>query len=186
MDQKPHHFRIIAGRFRSRQLLIPKHAAVRPTPNRVRETLFNWLMNTIHDSHCLDGFAGSGALGIEALSRGAKQVYFIEKERSILQALETNLSLLKAEGATLINGTMPASLGKVTATLDIIFLDPPFRQNLILPSLLALQQSTLLKKGTLVYIEMERNVDLQAQLDPLWTILKHQKAGSVAYYLIGY
>jgi 16S rRNA (guanine966-N2)-methyltransferase len=186
MPLKPNHFRIIAGRFRSRQLLIPDHTAVRPTPNRVRETLFNWLMKDIHGAVCVDAFAGSGSLGFEAISRGAAQVYFIEKEGSVFETLAKNSALFKTTEATLLHGSMPASLSKINTPLDIVFLDPPFHQDLILPSLLALQESRLLKKGSLVYLEVERRLDLLLQLDPAWQVLKHKRAGQVAYYLLTY
>ena len=185
MPTKPHHFRIIAGRFRSRQLQIPEHIAVRPTLNRIRETLFNWLMNDIQDAICLDAFAGSGALGLEALSRGAEHVYFIEKERTVLQALEKNIALLNTEGSELILGSMPECLAVGEfKKIDIVFLDPPFHQDLILPALQALQQSELLKPESLIYFEVEREFKLPEKLDANWEILKYKKAGKVAYGLL--
>jgi 16S rRNA (guanine966-N2)-methyltransferase len=209
MNVKPNNFRIIGGKWRGRQLSIANHSAVRPTLNNVRETLFNWLMNDIHGAVCLDTFAGTGALGIEALSRGAKQVFFIEKEKSVLAQLEKNLALLKTDSAHLILGNMPESLSNIQIEnknldldpspeacegrsvrrqadedIDIVFLDPPFHQNLILLNLRALKESQLLKPDALIYAEAEKELDLESQLGPCWNILKHKKAGKVAYYLL--
>jgi 16S rRNA (guanine966-N2)-methyltransferase len=217
MATKQHHFRIIGGKWRARQLPISDHLAVRPTPNRVRETLFNWLMHDIHGAVCLDAFAGSGALGIEALSRGAEKVYFIEKEKAVLEQLEKNLSLLKKSVIpanvgiqesrrdssltsldpsvrwddntyNVVLGNMPETLDCLAPLaitgIDIVFLDPPFHQNLILPSLEALEKSNLLKPSSLVYLEIEREFNLVDQLDPRWQVLKNKQTGKVGYYLL--
>ena len=176
--------RIIGGKWRSRKLNFMSAPHLRPTPDRVRETLFNWLQHSIAHARCLDLFAGSGALGLEALSRGAAEVVFIEKHRAAAQQLEKNLSLLKAK-ALVINKEAKSYLLKESQAFDLIFLDPPFRQGL-LPIMLALiLEKQLLNPNALIYLEHEAEADYPWQNWQL-EVIKETKAGQVKSYLLKY
>lgn len=174
--------RIIGGRWRSRNLKFISAPNLRPTPNRVRETLFNWLQNTIVEARCLDLFAGSGALGLEALSRGASEVVFIEKHRAAAQQLAQNLLLLKANN-NVINTDAKSYLLKENNAFDIIFLDPPFRQHFLPQILDIIIEKALLNQNGLIYLEHESEENYQWQdwqLNPI----KETKAGQVKSYLL--
>ena len=179
-------YRIIAGQWRGRKLAIPNHIAVRPSPDRIRETLFNWLATSIVGTHCLDAFAGSGALGFEALSRGATYVCFIDKEQAILQQLKQHAVKLDCQTqTTILQHDWSSAKLALKERFDIIFLDPPFRQNSIHGLLKQLQQSTLLKPHTWIYIEAEKEYDLSMHIDlSFWHIYRHRQAGQMAYYLL--
>lgn len=182
--KKPNHFRIIGGKWRRRSLSIPNHAAVRPTPNRIRETLFNWLMHEIQGAICLDAFAGSGALGLEALSRGAQHVYFIETESSVVQMLQQHLQILNCTTATLMHAATPNVLATFKQVFDIVFIDPPFQQGLVLPTLRELLNYSMLNSGALVYVEAEVNLPLITLINQDWRLLKSTETGQVACYLL--
>ncbi len=184
MTLKPNQFRIIAGRWRSRRFAIADHAAVRPSPERVRETLFNWLMHDIHGAVCLDAFAGTGALGLEALSRGAQKVYFVEQEKTVFDVLREHVKQLAVENAMLCHASMPQVLSQFSEKFSIVFLDPPFKKNLVLPLLEALQKNNCLQEKALVYVETEAELDLLSVLSEDWEILKSSKAGQVKFYLL--
>jgi len=176
--------RIIGGRWRGRRIDIPPHA--RPTSDRIRETLFNWLQMHIVDANILDCFAGSGALGFEALSRGAKCVMFIDENQDVIIHLQATKNLFDAEEAKIIQAKFPSNSFWKTLhgqQFDIVFLDPPFHKNLVLPVLSGLQQHQLLNENAKVYIEVEHDFDLASKLTD-WKILKQQIAGQVGYYLI--
>ncbi|MCK5813537.1 MAG: 16S rRNA (guanine(966)-N(2))-methyltransferase RsmD, partial [Cocleimonas sp.] len=146
--------RIIGGSWRSRKLKFISASNLRPTPDRVRETLFNWLQSNIVDARCLDLFAGSGALGLEALSRGASEVVFIEKHRAVAQQLAQNLLLLNSNNKV-INTHAKTYLLQENNAFDIIFLDPPFRQHFLPQILDIILEKQLLKKNGLIYLEQE-------------------------------
>lgn len=160
--------RIISGQHRGRQLPVLDAQGLRPTTDRTKETLFNWLMQDVHGSICVDGFAGSGSLGFEALSRGAQRVYFIEKNSHATQQLNENVSTLGLQNhATILQGEFTRSISNVaqlvseqSQTVDLVFLDPPFNQSLIIPSLLRLIDLQLINTDTLIYIECETAVSL--------------------------
>jgi 16S rRNA (guanine966-N2)-methyltransferase len=176
--------RIIGGRWRSRKLTFISAPHLRPTPDRVRETLFNWLQGSIVNARCLDLFAGSGALGLEALSRGAIEVVFIEKQRVVANQLQQNLSLLQADHAV-INKDAKGYLHDAHKPFDIVFLDPPFRQNFLPEILDLLIEKQLLHQNALIYLEHEAEVayDWQSwQLD----CIKETQAGQVKSYLLQY
>jgi len=118
--------RIIGGAFRRRRLVFPALAGVRPTPDRVRETLFNWLGQDLQGRSCLDLFAGSGALGFEAASRGASRVVMVERDRRVLEALKANAAMLAASVVEPQGSDALEFLGRSTEVFDIVFLDPPF------------------------------------------------------------
>lgn len=149
--------RIIGGEWRSRRLKFADVPGLRPTPDRMRETLFNWLQRQVPGSRCLDLFAGSGALGLEALSRGAREVVLVEKHPAAAKALRDNLALLGAQNATLVNDDASRYLRSLSAAeaFDLIFLDPPFRKNLLEPILETLLAKSLLKPEGMIYLEQE-------------------------------
>jgi len=176
--------RIIGGDWRSRKLSFPDAPGLRPTPDRIRETLFNWLQDKILGAHCLDLFAGSGALGLEALSRGAAEVVFVEKNPAVANQLKNNLTLLKSD-AQVIQADALAFVSDEgqTSTFDLIFLDPPYRQGLLEQSLNAIQQEKRLKDNGLLYLEHESEKNFNWS-DYGLEILKHAKAGQVSCYLL--
>lgn len=170
--------RIGGGAWRSRLLRFPDAVGLRPTPDRVRQTLFNWLGQELHGQHCLDLFAGSGALGFEALSRGAASVTLVENNQAVHRALIENAALLKAENARILHLDALQFLEQNRQQYDLIFLDPPFDRQWIQKLLPHLGQH-LLPEG-LIYAESEK---LLATVDG-WQMIKHGKAGSVHYHLL--
>jgi len=148
--------RIIAGDLRRRKIVFPDIPCLRPTQDRIRETLFNWLQPVIEDSRCLDLFAGSGALGFEALSRGASHVTFVDSDRLAVTALGDNVKLFSLTNASIQCLRIPdASLISLVGTYDIVFLDPPFGQGLMLPTFQWLIQQPFFSSDTVVYFEIE-------------------------------
>ena len=173
--------RIIGGNFRGKKIIFHESDGLRPTPDRVRETLFNWLMNDIRNARCLDAFAGSGALGLEAFSRGAAEVCLVEQNQSTFNHLQTIISSFKASNLTIINTNACDFIHNTKQVFDIIFLDPPFGANLLTACLASLSTSSILPPGGLVYIESPQEM----RCDPLlWDILKQKKAGKVMYGLL--
>ena len=176
--------RIIAGKYRGRKLPVVLADGLRPTTDRVKETVFNWLMPYIQDSHCLDCFAGAGGLGFEALSRGANQVTFVELNKSAVKQLKQNQLLLAAENAQIVQADCLSFLKNTQQTFDLIFLDPPFRQQLVEQSAALLNDGGLQDKA-LIYVEMEN--DNNHQIIPAqWQLLKEKVAGQVVYRLYQY
>jgi len=171
--------RIIGGRWRSRVLRFPDVAGLRPTPDRVRETLFNWLGQDLTGENCLDLYAGSGVLGLEALSRGAESVTMIERNAAAIEALRGNINLLGAERLNLVRGDALEFLRGAHTGFDVVFVDPPYG--------LGLQERVLallppaLSQGARVYVES----DSVLELPPGWRQLKRSRAGNVHYYLLG-
>ncbi len=148
--------RIIGGQYRRRLLDFPGSSGLRPTPDRVRETLFNWLGQDLPGWTCLDLFAGSGALGFEAASRGAARVVMIERERAALDALEKNRALLGAGAVDVLRADAMAWLANNRETFDLVFIDPPFDSGLAETVLAGLAPH--LKPGGLVYVEQGKEV----------------------------
>lgn len=185
---KSNEVRIIGGRFRGRKLRFPAVEGLRPTPDRVRETLFNWLAPKIVDSRCLDLFAGSGALGIEALSRGAKFVTLVDQNPKLVTYLREQLALLHIDP---VNAEVICQKHSFSASqsliphhpYDIVFLDPPFHQNLISPCCQWLTQSGYLAENAYLYIEAEA-ISNSLPLPEQWTLLRSKTAGQVGYHLI--
>ena len=177
-------FRVIAGEWRSRRLSFPEVDGLRPTTDRVRETLFNWLSPTISGAYVLDLFSGSGALGFEALSRGAQEATFIEKDLSAYRSLNSNILELNAGArTTVIQADALAWLDHYTgSTYDLIFLDPPFRQNLLVPAIEGLVRAKTLTTGSLIYLEQEKELGPTLVPDS-WQLKKEKVAGQVAYRL---
>lgn len=147
--------RIIGGKWRTRKLPVPVSPGLRPTPDRIRETLFNWLAPVIRGAHCLDCFAGSGALGLEALSRCAAQATLLESERTIAKQLMINLKQLQADNGQVININALKWLSQPGQPFDIVFLDPPFHQDLLAETVDLLEQQGWLAKEAWIYIETE-------------------------------
>ncbi len=181
--------RIIGGQWRSRKLSFSDAEGLRPTPDRIRETLFNWLQNDIQGATCLDLFAGSGALGLEALSRGASHVTFVEKDKTAAIQLKANLKLLKASNSetevfhddALEYLHKRAEMGG--GVLNIIFLDPPYRKGLLEKSLTNLHEKSLIDVDTLIYLEHESK-EVFDWSDYGLKILKESNAGQVKCYLL--
>jgi 16S rRNA (guanine966-N2)-methyltransferase len=172
--------RIIGGKWRGRKLKFVPHGHLRPTPNRVRETVFNWLAPVINGAVCLDLFAGSGALGFEALSRGAGHVTMVDKSRRVIKTLKENAAVLGAENIEFICAEFSAKMKNIfSQKFDIVFLDPPFYKNLVKPGLEWLQKNDCLSANAYVYVEKERRVDLPEN----WQIHRSQVAGQVSYSL---
>jgi 16S rRNA (guanine966-N2)-methyltransferase len=169
---------VIGGKYRSRQLRVPARPGLRPTPDRVRETLFNWLGQDLDGLACLDLYAGSGALGFEAASRGAARVVLVEKDRDAVAELERSRTALDATQVTIVSGDAAAYLARERARFDVVFLDPPFRQNAVPAILVSL--APRLEPGARVYVESEAPLDVSAP----WTELKRARAGQVSYQLL--
>jgi 16S rRNA (guanine966-N2)-methyltransferase len=187
MPQKnPNTLRIIGGTWRGRKLHFPDVDGLRPTPDRVRETLFNWLQPIITGAHCLDLFAGSGALGFEALSRGAASVVMIERDGTVVKQLRENIALLKTTNAQVLQRDALEFLnsGRGDAMpFDVVFLDPPYQQNLIEPCCAALERHGWLAAHAHLYIETERSLT-PLRLPASFTVMRDKAAGQVAYRLI--
>lgn len=181
---KSNQVRIIGGEWRSRRIGFPDHEGLRPSADRVRETLFNWLGQDLSGLRCLDLFAGSGALGFEALSRGAALVVMVEKSRSVCAALRSNASLLGAKNLLLHCADAlefaSAAESDAAARFDLIFLDPPFRSALLAPALARIVP--LLRPGARVYVE---GATAFAPSNG-WRVLKQGRAGQVHYTLVTY
>ncbi len=183
--------RIIAGTWRGRRVTFPDIDGLRPTPDRVRETLFNWLQHQIAGSRCLDLFAGSGALGLEALSRGAKELVFVEQAVAAARGLQEQLTRLGGAsrgrvvemGATRYLKTPAQSpTGLNTGPFDIVFLDPPFGRDFLAEYVPMLDTGNWLNIGGLVYLENEKSAGAP-ELPPHWELLKSKSAGEVGYHL---
>lgn len=176
--------RIIGGEWRGRKLKVPDVPHLRPTPDRVRETIFNWLSPVIVGAHCLDAFAGSGALGFEALSRGASHVVMVDDSHEVMKILHEEAQILKTEKKLEIyRAKVPTQLKKPAKPWDIVFLDPPYQQDLLLPTCHFLENEGFLAKNAYIYLEAKNT--LQAEdLPANWKIIKSKTAGQVAYHLI--
>lgn len=174
--------RIIGGRWRSRRLTFPDQPGLRPTTDRIRETLFNWLQPLVGGANCLDLFAGSGALGLEALSRGAASATFVDSGRAVCSALRTNLEKLEATGGRVVEGSADTFLSAPPEPFDIVFIDPPFRQGRLAPILEQLTGGWL-APGARVYIETERELG-EPSLPEGWQLLRSKQAGQVGFYLV--
>jgi 16S rRNA (guanine966-N2)-methyltransferase len=175
--------RIIGGQWRGRKLKVPEVPGLRPTPDRVRETLFNWLMPVIQGAYCLDPFAGSGALGFEALSRGAASVVMVDQSAIVTQLLQEELSRFKVDNAEVYRADVPQKLKKPSHTFDIVFLDPPYQQNLLLPTCFFLEENGFLSENAYLYLESKELLN-ESDLPAGWKILKSKKAGQVVYQLV--
>jgi len=177
MPRAPGRVRIIGGSLRSRLVEVPDLPGLRPTPDRVRETLFNWLGQDLDGLACLDLFAGSGALGFEAASRGAARVVMVERDAAARAALASNRARLGAAQVEIVGTDALAFLEGSRESFDVVFLDPPFRQNL-LPAILG-RLAARLAPGGRVYVEAP-----QPLTAPGWRELRRSRAGQVHYQLL--
>ena len=181
---KSNQVRIIGGEWRSRRITFPDHEGLRPSADRVRETLFNWLGQDLGGQCCLDLFAGSGALAFEALSRGAARVVMVEKSRRVCEALRRNADLLGAKNLQLHCADAlefaTVAAADAAARFDVVFLDPPFHSPLLGQALPLI--APLLRPGARVYVESA------AAFAPSggWRVLRHGRAGQVHYTLVTY
>jgi len=184
-SSQPGRLRIVAGNWRSRLLQIADVPGLRPTSERIRETLFNWLAPRIEGSRCLDLFAGTGALGFEALSRGAAAAVFVEKSKRAARSLKESIVALDARGAVLREAD---AFDYLRATedgpFDIVFLDPPFDTDRLDELCRLLAGGPLLAAGAWVYLEEDRN-SAATELPDGWRVLRTKGAGNVRYSLVG-
>lgn len=178
----PGRLRIIGGRWRGRRLDIAESEGLRPTPDRVRETLFNWLQPYIDGAQCLDLFAGTGALCLEALSRGAGRVVMVEKAPAVAEALRGHVKLLEAQNAEVVLADAAEYLNQPPQPFDIIFLDPPFKSDLIARCAELVEGRGWIKPGGLIYIEAPSQVEALS-IPATWELLRSKKAGQVGYHL---
>jgi len=174
--------RIVGGRHRGRRLRFPAGVEIRPTPDRVRETLFNWLQPRMAGARVLDLFAGSGALGLEALSRGAQSVTFVERDRRAAAAIDSVLQEWGESAGTVVCADALAWLASASAPFDIVFVDPPYDGDLLADSATRLTAHGWLADDARIYVE-RRARDALATLPASWRELRAGKAGEVGYHL---
>ena len=174
--------RIIGGDWRSRNVTFVDAPGLRPTPARVRETLFNWLQNGILGRRCLDLYAGSGALGFEAASRGAKFVIQVENNALACRALKENAIKLAADQIKIIQSDVFRYLAGDAEPFDVVFIDPPFAMGLAVQTCQWLEEKGWLSKHAKIYVEVESTLKL-AGVPPNWRQLKSKVAGEVGYHL---
>ncbi|CEP37774.1 MULTISPECIES: 16S rRNA (guanine(966)-N(2))-methyltransferase RsmD [unclassified Halomonas] len=167
--------RIIGGEFRRRQLPVLDSPGLRPTPDRVRETLFNWLGQQLYGQQVLDLFAGTGALGIEALSRGAAGVDFVERDARVAAQLSTNLATLNITASAVHVNDVQAYLARPAKPYALAFLDPPFHQQLAAPCCAALESGGWLADRAMVYLETEAS--LPPEVPANWQLHRETQAG---------
>lgn len=187
--------RIIGGEWRSRQLPVVDLPGLRPTTDRVRETLFNWLQNDIPSANCLDLFAGSGALGFEAASRGAASIIMLELQNNAMQVLKSNKQLLGADKGDVLNRADNIELIQQNAlnwlaayqgkSFDVVFLDPPFDSDYLAKAVQLLDEQACLSEGAYIYLECANQQSLP-DLPVDWSLVKEKKAGQVKYFLARY
>jgi 16S rRNA (guanine966-N2)-methyltransferase len=176
--------RIVAGIWRSRVLEIADAPGLRPTSERIRETLFNWLAPSLAGARCLDLYAGTGALGLEALSRGAASAVFVEKSPSAVAELRRNIELLQASGATVQATDACHYLQTPDAgPFDLVFLDPPFADDNLGELCRLLREHGILADGANVYLEQDR-AQAEPELPDDWAVVKNKTAGNVRYMLV--
>lgn len=176
--------RIIGGQWRGRKLPVLNAEGLRPTTDRNKETLFNWLMPYVNGARCLDVFAGSGGLGLEALSRYAAHCDFIELDNQAASQLESNLSLLKVSSANVHKGNALNILkGLNGSPYDVVFVDPPFGKDLVAPALISLAENNLVQSGSVVYLEHESTLTTPT-LPTHWQVIKEKHTSALRYMLI--
>lgn len=178
--------RIISGKWRGRKLPVISSEGLRPTTDRTKETLFNWLMQDVANATCLDVFAGSGSLGLEALSRHARQVTLVEKQKDIAGSLRNIRTLLNADEQALqiVNQDALTWLGTCDQKFDIVFIDPPFKKNLLQPVVEALLNHNLLQDNALIYIEHE--IELAWSIPASLQEIKRKNTRQVSSLLLQY
>ena len=183
MSKGRNQLRIIGGEWRGRKLSFPEIPGLRPTPDRVRETLFNWLAPIISGARCLDLFAGSGALGLEALSRGASQVVLVDNHDAAIKQLQTNLAVLECTTAEAVKAEALQFLKGPASAFDIVFLDPPYQADLLSGCIAQLEQGGWFASTAWIYLEASSKSDLPP-LPANWTLYRSKTAGEVGYHLV--
>ena len=174
--------RIIGGEWRGRKIHFPPVAAIRPTPDRVRETVFNWLQTALAGRRCLDLYAGSGALGLEALSRGAREVVFVDREPAVARHLFATLQMLDCDRGRVVRSDARRFLEGSAEPFDLIFLDPPFGESVLAEVCRQIAAGGWLAPGGFVYLESPASAG-PPELPDGWTLLKSRRAGEVGYHL---
>lgn len=175
--------RIIGGRWRGRRLTFPDQAGLRPTPDRVRETLFNWLAPVMPGARCLDAFSGSGALGFEAASRGAGEVVMLECASTVARQLRANVRLLDCPAIAIHETDSLRWLSAAGRPFDVVFLDPPYDDGLLAPSMALLQSRGWVGPGSHIYLEAARRGGFP-ELPAGWELIRDKSAGQVEYGLV--
>jgi len=173
--------RIISGKWKRRKLAFPDRPTLRPTPDRARVTLFNWLNGWIDGARCLDLFAGSGALGFEALSRGAAAVTLIDDDPAVVRALQASAQMLGAIECSILRSSAVEFLRSDTSRWDIVFLDPPFASDLVERCLRILEDSPAIDATSIVYVES--SIHVSADLER-WRTIKKTRTGDVQSTLV--
>ena len=181
-NQQRNQLRIIAGAWRGRKLAFAPVTGLRPTPDRVRETLFNWLGLSVHGARCLDLFAGSGALGLEAASRGAAAVVLVDAETLVTHTLQEQVRVLDARQVHIVQATCERFLRGAAEPFDLVFLDPPYRQGLLPECMELLEQRGWLAPNAWIYLETERGLELP--LPGNWELYRSKTTGQVGYHLV--
>jgi 16S rRNA (guanine966-N2)-methyltransferase len=173
--------RIISGQYRGRKLPVLNAQGLRPTTDRLKETVFNWLMPYVTDSHCLDMFAGSGSLGLEALSRYASSCTFLEMDKQAANLIKQNIDTLSIDQrfTQVLHGDALQLCRNLSKRFDMVFIDPPFNQQLIPKSIDTLVECELLAVDAIVYIECERQNSLY-QVPESWYLLKQKETNTVS------
>ncbi|MGC9400842.1 16S rRNA (guanine(966)-N(2))-methyltransferase RsmD [Vibrio genomosp. F10 str. 9ZC157] len=174
--------RIITGLWRGRKLPVHDLEGLRPTTDRVKETVFNWLAQDVPQAKCLDLFAGSGGLGFEAASRQAGSVTLIELNNQAYKQLKTNAELLKADNIEVVNSDSLVYLKQAGTPFDIVFIDPPFRKGLLAEAIVLLEQNNWLSDDALIYVETEKELTLEG-IPEHWHTHREKTTGQVSYRL---
>lgn len=182
MTQTRNRLRIIGGRFGGRRLAFPDQPGLRPTPDRVRETLFNWLAPVMAGARCLDVFAGSGALGLEAASRGAAEVVMLERAAPVARQLTINARMLDAAQIRVHRVDALQWLSGPGEPFDLVFLDPPFADGLLGPAIERLHANGWVVPGARIYLEAPIRAELPS-LPASWELIREKSAGQVRYGL---
>lgn len=176
------HVRIISGLWRGRKLPVHDAEGLRPTTDRVKETLFNWLAQDIPHAKCLDLFAGSGGLGFESASRQAEKVTMLEMNSQAFAQLKSNIASLNATNIEAVNTDSLTFLRQPGEAYDVVFIDPPFRQGLLQQSVALLEENGWLADNAMIYIECEKELAV-ADLPTNWSLYREKNAGQVCYRL---
>ena len=182
-NSPPGRLRIVAGKWRSRLLKVDPVPGLRPTPLRIRETVFNWLQPGIEGRRCLDLFAGTGALGLEALSRGAASVVFVEQSRRAADSLRKSCEALDAVGASVVTGDAFAYLAdRAAEPFELVFLDPPYADDSVAELCRLLAEGGWLAPRATVYFEQQK-AQMPPELPPGWQVTHEKTTGQVRYSL---
>jgi len=178
--KKNKNIKIISGTLKSKKIITCKTSILRPTKNIIKETVFNWLLSKVNHARCLDCFAGSGSLGIEAISRNASSVTFVESNTLIAKTLKKNINQLNISNGIIFNINIFQWLKKIGHPYDIIFIDPPFKKKLIQKTIILLENNNWLKNNAWIYIEQPKTKK-KLVVPNNWLLHKHSSSGNVTY-----